>query len=171
MANATVIIGFSILALVFVATVLSVVFATRGAMSSNRDIVSVLHYVGAEAGFIAREFQRHFLILGLKGGLWGAAAATLLFAVLSFFIGRSIATPEGDQVSALFGRFAIGPTGYFGALGIAILIALMTAITSRLTVYRHLASIESSDASPAPDALLPSPCPNLGNGDPESRDS
>ena len=142
MANATVIIGFSILALVFVATVLSVVFATRGAMSSNRDIVSVLHYVGAEASFIAREFQRHFLWLGLKGGLWGAAAACLLFAVLSFFVGRSIATPEGDQVSALFGRFAIGPTGYFGALAIAVLIALMTAVTSRLTVYRHLASIE-----------------------------
>jgi len=142
MANATVIIGFSILALVFVATVLSVVFATRGAMSSNRDIVSVLHYVGAEAGFIAREFQRHFLLLGLKGGLWGAAAACILFALLSFFIGRSIATPEGDQVSALFGRFAIGPAGYIGALGIAVLIAIMTAITSRLTVYRHLASIE-----------------------------
>jgi len=142
MANATVIIGFSILALVFVATVLSVVFATRGAMSSNRDIVSVLHYVGAEAGFIAREFQRHFLLLGLKGGLWGAAAACILFALLSFFIGRSIATPEGDQVSALFGRFAIGPAGYIGALGIAVLIAIMTAVTSRLTVYRHLASIE-----------------------------
>ncbi len=142
MANATVIIGFSILALVFVATVLSVVFATRGAMASNRDIVSVLHYVGAEAGFIAREFQHHFLLLGLKGGLWGAAGATLMFLILSFLFGRSIATPEGDQVSALFGRFAIGPTGYLGALGIAILIALMTAITSRLTVFRHLASIE-----------------------------
>ena len=122
--------------------VLTVVFATRGAMSSNRDIVSVLHYVGAEAGFIAREFQRHFLLLGLKGGLWGAAAACILFALLSFFIGRSIATPEGDQVSALFGRFAIGPAGYIGALGIAVLIAIMTAVTSRLTVYRHLASIE-----------------------------
>ncbi|MCX5494589.1 ABC transporter permease [Kaistia dalseonensis] len=142
MANATVIIGFSILALVFVATVLSVVFATRGAMASNRDIVAVLHYVGAEASFTAREFQRHFLLLGLKGGLCGAAGATILFAVLSFFIGRSVATPEGDQVSALFGRFAIGPTGYLGALAIAILIAIMTAITSRLTVYRHLASIE-----------------------------
>ncbi len=55
--------------------------------------------------------------------------------MLSFLFGRSIATPEGDQVSALFGRFAIGPTGYLGALGIAILIALMTAITSRLTVF------------------------------------
>jgi cell division transport system permease protein len=142
MANATVIIGVSILGLVFIATVLSVIFATRGAMASNRDIVSVLHYVGAEASFIAREFQRHFLFLGLKGGLIGASGAAALFAILSFFIGQSIATPEGDQVSALFGRFAIGPTGYLGALIIALLIGVMTAITSRLTVYRHLASIE-----------------------------
>jgi len=102
----------------------------------------VLHYVGAEAGFIAREFQRHFLLLGLKGGLWGAAAASFLFALLSFFLTRSLATPEGDQVSALFGRFAIGPQGYIGALVIAVLIALMTAVTSRLTVYRHLAALE-----------------------------
>ena len=72
MANVTVVIGASILALVFVATVLSVVFATRGAMASNRDVVSVLHFVGAEDGYIAREFQRHFLMLGLKGGLVGA---------------------------------------------------------------------------------------------------
>ena len=43
-----------------------------------------------------------------------------------------IASPETDQVSALFGRFAVGPIGYFGALGIAFLIAIMTAITSRI---------------------------------------
>jgi cell division transport system permease protein len=39
----------------------------------------------------------------------------------------------------LFGHFAVGPIGYFGALGIAFLIAVMTALTSRLTVYQHLA--------------------------------
>ena len=139
MANATVIIGISILALVFVATILSVVFATRGAMATNHDIVSVLHFVGAEDGFIAREFQRHFLLLGLRGGLAGAAVAALLFAVLSFIIAPVMASPETDQVAALFGRFAVGPIGYFGALGIAFLIALMTAVTSRLTVYRYLA--------------------------------
>jgi cell division transport system permease protein len=139
LANVTVIVGASILLLVFVATVLSVVFATRGAMASNRDVVSVLHFVGAEDGFIAREFQRHFLLLGLKGGLIGAFAAAFLFAVLSFAIGPSMASAETDQVAALFGRFAIGPVGYFGALGIAFLIAVMTAVTSRLTVYRYLA--------------------------------
>jgi cell division transport system permease protein len=142
MANATVIVGVSVLTLVFIATILSVVFATRGAMASNRDVISVLHFVGAEDGYIAREFQRHFLLLGLKGGLAGALAAAILFAVLSFLIAPSMATPETDQVAALFGRFAVGPIGYFGALGIAFLISMMTAVTSRYTVYRYLAEAE-----------------------------
>ena len=139
MANATVIAGLAILILVFIATVLSVVFATRGAMASNNVVVSVLHICGAEDGFIAREFQRHFLLLGLRGGLIGAALAALLFAILGFVVMPAIGGRDADQVSALFGHFAVGPIGYFGALGIAFLIAVMTALTSRLTVYQHLA--------------------------------
>lgn len=142
MANVIVIVGISILALVLTATVLSVVFATRGAMASNRDVVSVLHFVGAEDGFIAREFQRHFLLLGLRGGLIGATAAAVVFLLLGLFLSPGSGTAEADQVSALFGRFAVGPVGYFGALGIAFLIALMTAVTSRITVYRYLADTE-----------------------------
>lgn len=142
MANATVFVGIGILALVFVATVLSVVFATRGAMASNKDVVSVLHFVGAEDGFVAREFQRHFLLLGLRGGLAGAALAGVLFALLSLVIGPSMAAPDTDQVGALFGRFSVGPIGYFGALGIAFLIAVMTAVTSRMTVYGYLAETD-----------------------------
>lgn len=142
MANATVIAGLAILGLVFVATVLSVIFATRGAMASNNVVVSVLHICGAEDGFIAREFQRHFLILGLRGGLLGAALAGLMFAILGFIVVPAMSGADGDQVSALFGHFAVGPVGYFGALGIAFLIAVMTALTSRLTVYQHLADAE-----------------------------
>lgn len=142
MANATVFVGIAILALVFVATILSVIFATRGAMASNKDVVAVLHFVGAEDGFVAREFQRHFLLLGLRGGLVGAVLAALLFALLSLVIGPSMASPETDQVAALFGRFAVGPIGYFGALGIAFLIAVMTAVTSRMTVYGYLAETD-----------------------------
>jgi len=142
MAGVTVFIGASVLALVFVATVLSVVFATRGAMASNRDVVSVLHFVGAVDGYIAREFQRHFLLLGLKGGLAGALAAAVLFAILAFIVAPAMSAAEVDQVSAMFGRFSVGPVGYFGALGIAFLIAVMTAVTSRLTVYRYLADTD-----------------------------
>ena len=57
------------LGLVIAATVLSVTFATRGAMATNRSIIEVLHLIGAKHGFIAGQFQRHFLALGLKGGV------------------------------------------------------------------------------------------------------
>ena len=142
MARVTVLVGLAILSLVFAATVLSVVFATRGAMAGNRDVVSVLHFVGAEDGFIAREYQRHFMLLGLKGGLMGAAAAAFLFAFASFVLAPSMSTAGADQASALFGSFAVGPVGYLGALAIAFMIAVMTAVTSRLTVYRYLAESE-----------------------------
>ena len=54
--------------------------------------------------------------------------------------GPSVAGAE--QTSALFGSFAVGPVGYLGALAIAFMIAVMTAVTSRLTVYRYLADTE-----------------------------
>ena len=139
MAGITVLIGLAILGLVFTATVLSVVFATRGAMAGNKDVVSVLHFVGAEDGFIAREFQRHFLLLGLKGGLAGAILAAILFAMLSFVVPVLLGETDSGEATALFGSFSVGPLAYLGALAIAFVIALMTAITSRITVYRYLA--------------------------------
>src|SRR3954454_19376859 len=53
MTGATVFAGLGILALVIVATIISVSFATRGAMAANRPIVEVLHFVGAGDTFIA----------------------------------------------------------------------------------------------------------------------
>ena len=53
--------GIAILVLMLAATVLSVVFATRGAMAANRAVIEVLHFIGAKNGFIAGQFQRHFL--------------------------------------------------------------------------------------------------------------
>lgn len=141
MANVTVVVGFGVLVLVFAATVLSVVFATRGAMAGNNEIVSVLHFIGAEDSFVAAEFQRHFLLLGLKGGLAGAAVAAVLFAVVSLGSTTLQGAPEGAQLNALFGNFAFGPLGYLGTLGVAVAIAVLTAITSRATVVRYLRQV------------------------------
>ena len=69
MTGATVFAGIGILVLVIAATIISVSFATRGAMAANRPIVEVLHFVGAGDSYIANHFLRHFLRLGLEGGL------------------------------------------------------------------------------------------------------
>src|SRR5262249_27238066 len=75
--------GIGGLVLMFIATMLSVSFATRGAMATNKAVIEVLHLVGARNGFIASHFQHHFLILGLQGGAIGGGAAILLFALAS----------------------------------------------------------------------------------------
>ncbi|WP_062112942.1 cell division protein FtsX [Aureimonas sp. AU40] len=142
MAHATVLTGIAILALVLVATVLTVVFATRGAMTGNRHIIEVLHFVGARGSFIAAEFQRHFLKLGLMGALTGGAVALLVFYLFGRWTAANQATPEADQISALFGSFAIGWTGYGGVLALIVLIGVLTAVTSRITVIRQLAAID-----------------------------
>ncbi len=118
---------------------LSVMFATRGAMSTNRQIIEVLHVVGAKEGFIAGEFQRHFLLLGLKGAALGGGAAMVLFA-LSGFWASWFRGPDGQ--SMLFGNMQIGAEGYGAMIGLVILVAVVTAGTSRLTVHRTLKAME-----------------------------
>jgi cell division transport system permease protein len=149
MANTTVLIGIAILALVFTATVLTVVFATRGALSGNRHIVEVLHFVGAEAGFVASHFQRHFFLIALKGALAGGFAAAVLFVAASFWASSNIATPESDQTSALFGGFSVGAGGYIGIFAIVVIIAFLTALTTRITVMRTIWEIDLIRSDPA----------------------
>jgi cell division transport system permease protein len=142
MARTTVTIGMAVLILMLSATVLSVVFATRGAMAGNGHIIEVLHFVGAEATFIAAEFRRHFLVTGMKGAIAGGAAAVIVFIGFSWWSSMNFATPEGDQASALFGNFAIGLSGYLGVALIVLVIGALTAITSHITVVSYLADID-----------------------------
>ena len=142
MARSAVAAGLAILALVLAATMLSVMFATRGAMSTNRQIIEVLHVVGAKQSFIAGEFQRHFLLLGLKGGAMGGAAAMALFALAGFMSDWFKGSPGESQAGALFGNLSLGPEGYGAMIGLVVLVAAVTAGTSRLTVHRTLRSME-----------------------------
>jgi len=134
--------GIGILILMIAATVLSVSFATRGAMATNKTVIEVLHFVGAKNGFIAGHFQQHFLMLGLQGGAIGGGAAILLFALAGTITRLLAGTTGGDQTAALFGSFSIGTLGYFSVLGQVVLIAAVTALTSRQTVNRTLEAID-----------------------------
>jgi len=141
MANSVVIIALVIFALVVVTMVLAVAFATRGAMAGNREIIDVLHMVGAADAFIADQFQRHFMGLGLKGGLLGAMLGALAFALASIAASIWAASPGGDQIESLFGTFSLGWTGYGAILMIGLALALVTGLMSRMIVFRHLHSL------------------------------
>jgi cell division transport system permease protein len=141
MAAAAVAGGLGIFALVLAATVLSVAFATRGAMASNRPIVEVLHFVGAKEAYIAGQFQRHFLALGLKGGAIGGVAAMAFLSLAGPISDLFVGTAGEAQATALFGAFSIGPLDYAMVAGEVILIAVITAVTSRQVVIHTLRTI------------------------------
>ena len=142
MSGATVLAGLGILVLVIVATIISVSFATRGAMAANRPIVEVLHFVGAGDRYIADRFFWHFLLLGLEGGVIGGGAAMLAFGFSESIAGWFSGTPVGDQFAALLGTFSLRPSGYLALAVQAVLIAAITAWASRRTLYATLDEIE-----------------------------
>ena len=142
MAGTAVALGICVLILMLTATILSVTFATRGAMASNKAVIEVLHFVGAKNGFIARHFQQHFLVLGLQGGAIGGGAAIILFTLAGAMSRWFVGTAGADQTSALFGSFSIGLAGYAAVLVQVVLIAAVTALTSRRTVNNTLEMID-----------------------------
>jgi len=142
MTGATVFAGIGILVLVIAATIISVSFATRGAMAANRPIVEVLHFVGAGDRYIANHFLRHFLRLGLEGGLIGGGAAMLGFGFSESIAAWFSGTPVGDQFAALLGTFSLRPSGYLVLAAQAVAIAAITGWASRRTLFATLDDID-----------------------------
>ncbi len=140
--DAIMVAGTAVLVLVLLATTLSVSFATRGAVATNRAVVEVLHFIGARDSFIAGTFQRHFLAIGLKGGLVGGGAAAFLFAVTGIAPSVLSWLPGGDEAAFLTGQFTLGQQGYLGIAGIVILMTVVTTVASRMTVRWTLREID-----------------------------
>lgn len=135
--------GLAVLGLVAAATIAVIVSATRSAMATNREIIEVLHFVGANERFISREFERHFLGLGIRAGLMGALAAAiafLLLPVLTHMLGGGIVTTA--ETERLIGSGELDIAGYFLCILVVFVVAGLCMITSRLGVIRVLKSYE-----------------------------
>ncbi|MEL6375122.1 MAG: ABC transporter permease [Pseudomonadota bacterium] len=133
--------GFAILVLVCLATTAIIVSATRSSMASNREIVEVLHFVGATDKYIAGEFERHFLRLGIKAGLIGAGCAIAVFLAIPLIMnllgGGSITAVE---LQRLVGSGTLDVFGYAYLGVVVVVIATLCMMTSRIGVFRMLNS-------------------------------
>ena len=141
--------GLTILGLVIVALIMTVVFATRGAMSGNNDSVEVLYFVGAEQRFIARQFERQFSWIGLKGALIGGGLALIIFYILSSWMQTDFAAIKSEQIEFLFGKFEMGFKTYIGIGVILFIVAILTALTTRITVLATLRDIDERRSDPS----------------------
>jgi len=111
----------------------TVIYATRTGMSVHRDVIEVLHLIGAHDDYIARQFADRAFALGFNGGLLGLGLAVPTLTAIGWAAKRM----EGGflpQLSlSLPGFIVIGllPAGA----------ALLAMVTARATVHGTLARL------------------------------
>jgi cell division transport system permease protein len=133
--------GIAILALVGAATTAIIITATRSSIAANREIVEVLHFVGATDRFIAREFEKQFLTLGVRAGLVGALLAMAVFVAMPTvmeLLGRG--TASLNEFNRLIGSGSLDPAGFALLALVVVVVAALCMLTSRISVFRILHS-------------------------------
>ncbi len=130
--------GLAVVAMVGAASVLTVVFTTRAGLAVHRDVIELLHMVGARDGYIARQFEREALRLGFAGGVGGLVLAAVTIwglghaaAAVSVFGEEAALLPDLRLVAWQWGALVLLPV----AAGLAAM------VTARLTVLRALARL------------------------------
>ncbi len=76
--------AMGIVGLVALTAVAAVVLATRAGLAVHREAIQVLHLIGAEDRYIARQFAMQAMDLGLRGGLIGLAILAVVLVILGF---------------------------------------------------------------------------------------
>jgi cell division transport system permease protein len=124
-------IAYAVLALIGLAAIATVVFTTRTGLVIHQAEIELLHLIGAQDSYVARQFERHALGIGLKGGIagLGLAVATLLL----------VGTLAGRVEAGLLPTIALSPVQWAGLAGLALAAAMISLLTARLTVLRALA--------------------------------
>lgn len=119
-----------VVALIGIATVVTVVFTTRTGLRIHRRVISLLHLIGAHDRYIARQFERQALWLSLRGAILGIVFAVGTVIGVTYLAGKVDLLPTTHEIFSplQWMIFAIVPV-------IAALVALMTA---RVTVLRTL---------------------------------
>lgn len=130
--------ALAILILIITSAIAMVIFATRTVLDANRNVVEVLHLVGARDGYIARQIDRRFLGAGLTAGLLGVGGGFLTFALLSYALGGEANGIAAAGRSLLFAPQFGAWTSYLAFLSVPLGATIIAVITSRITLMRML---------------------------------
>ena len=120
-----------IMALIAAAAAATTVFGTRTALAVHHHVIEVMHLIGAQDAYVARQFQAHALGIGLRGGLTG-----LLFAVATLLAVEGLALSGGAGLLPAL----VLKAWQWGVLALLpVATALIAMVTARVTVLRTLA--------------------------------
>jgi cell division transport system permease protein len=125
--------AYLFISLIGATVLITITLITRSSLATHASIIDVLRLVGANNSYIAQKFQKRAFWLALKGGLWGVAAAlptVFLLNWLSLHLGVSEALKP-----------ALGLTLWGILLSLPFIVATISLVAARLSVFRTLARL------------------------------
>jgi len=121
----------AILVLIGLATVGTVVFATRSGLAIHRETIEVLHLIGAQDSYVARQFAGRALRMGLRGGVIGLALAVPTLWAIVHLASRLRGGP--------FPEMTLDMDSWALLAAVPLVVAVIATVTARITVIRALA--------------------------------
>lgn len=131
LARAVEIMAAVVVVLVVLAACIMVAFVTRMGLAAHDQAIELLHLIGAQDSFVARQFQNNALSLGLRGGLLGFLCALPTLYLARFLLQRID--------SGLLPELSLRPYEWSLLVLLPVAAALVTMLTARITVLRTLA--------------------------------
>ena len=123
-------IATTILALITAITSGAIFYTTQMSMGLHKNIIEILHIIGAKDTYIAQQYAKRMGILGLIGGLFG-----LFFAVPAiFFIGNLANSIKGGIIS----EATLGIDAWLSILILPVFSMSISMITAYYTVKNTL---------------------------------
>ena len=125
--------ALAVLLLIAAAAAAVTAFSTRAALAIHHGVIEVLHLIGAQDTYVARQFQAHALALALRGGFGGllAAAVTILAAEHLGAAGEGSLLPD----------LALAPWQWAALVPLPLAGGLIAMLTARATVLAALARL------------------------------
>ncbi|MGI9434004.1 MAG: cell division protein FtsX [Geminicoccaceae bacterium] len=127
------IVGITIGSILLICALVIVALITSLSLAMHHDTVSLLRYMGAQDGYLARQFERYALLSGLRGGLIGFFAAmvtmlALLYSIQSLEMTNSI-------------RLGLRPVDWIFLACVPVVAALLCTVTARVTALWGLGRV------------------------------
>ncbi len=111
-------------------TLVAVAGGVRSKLSENKEELELLHLMGATDSYIAKQIQKHMMILALQGGAIGVVAGIILLFIISLI--------AGEVGVNLIPDFKLGMIQKAFLIFLPIPIAALAMMTARFTVLRVL---------------------------------
>lgn len=133
LARAVELMALVVVLLVALAACIMVAFVTRMGLAAHHGSIELLHLIGAQDAYVARQFQGHALSFGLRGGILG-----LLLALPTLYLARLLLQRID---SGLLPELHLLPYEWSLFVLLPVAAALVTMLTARVTVLRTLARL------------------------------